>query len=224
MKATRFYLIVPIAVVLMAAIYTGCVSTDQAVHAAGLQGSEEKQFRKAQTKTRAQGITLGAVVGAGVGYAIGGSWESAIAGAVTGGTAGGVVGEKKAKVQGKIMVTERDLDSMIAATKSKNASLRSQVSRISSQRAAYQQKIAAAKKKNDAGALASIRKEMKSTLGGVDGSLSGASATIKDNNSVSETGAKRDLLRSETAKLNATTKELQKERELFASLYNSIDV
>jgi len=95
MKASRFYLIVPIAAVLMTAIYTGCVSTDQAVSSAGLQGSEEKQFRQAQTKTRAQGITLGAVVGAGVGYAIGGSWGSAISGAVVGGTAGGVAGEEE---------------------------------------------------------------------------------------------------------------------------------
>jgi len=132
--------------------------------------------------------------------------------------------KKKAQTQGNIMVKERDLDAMIAATKSKNASLRAQVSQVASQRASYQQKISAAKKKNDSRALAFIRKEMKSTLGNVDSSLSSASSTIKDNNSVNETGAKRDLLRSETAKLNASTKELQKERELFASLYNSIDV
>ena len=203
----------------------GCESTDYAVARAGLNAQEEQQFRKAQTKTRVGGTTVGALVGAGLGYAIGGSWESAVAGAVAGGAAGAVAGENKARKQGQILVTERQLDSLISSTASANQRLRGQISQLSSQRKTYQQRISSAKAAGNSKALASIRQEIKSSLNSADSSIATASKTVNYNGTVAgESAAKQSLLRSETSKLDTSAKELQNERRLMASLYNSIDV
>ena len=212
-------------VVVGALLVLGCQSTDIAVQQAGLNTQEEKQFRKAQTKTRGQGPALGALVGAGLGYAVGGDWESAAVGAVTGGAAGAVVGEKKAQTQGRIMVSERQLDKLIAKTQQTNSQLRAQIAQLSRQRQSYQTRITRAKSSGKKSELRQVKKEMAASLSSSDAMISAANQQVSYNNSVgSKSTAKQSLLRGETQKLSSATKELQQERELFASLYNSIDV
>lgn len=221
MKPTHSYIITAI---LLGSIVTfsGCTSTDLAVAQAHLNQSQEQQFRKAQTKTRAQGGALGALAGAAIGYAVGGGRGAAI-GAAVGGAAGLAAGEHKARIQGQILVTERQLNGMIASTASANQRLRAQVSQMSAQRKAYQQKIAAAKSSGNSKALASIRQEIQSSMAKADASIASASKTAKYNSSVSgESAAKQSLLHNETSKLRSSVRELQSERSLMGSLYNSV--
>lgn len=198
-----------------------CVSTDQAIRDARLNQQEASQFRKAQTRTRAGGIATGAALGALAGGLIGGNWESAIAGAAVGGVAGGVAGEQKAQRQGQILVTERELDRRIAATSEANKRMRTQIAQMAADRKAYQQRISAAKAKNDKKALASIKREIKSNLSKADSSISSAQSTLKTNSAVSSHSSR---LRTETNSLSSSVSKLQNERKLMASVYNSIDV
>jgi paraquat-inducible protein B len=203
----------------------GCQTTDMAVQQAGLNAEEEKQFRKAQTKTRAGGTALGALVGGGLGYAVGGDWKGAAIGAAAGGIAGLAAGEKKAQTQARIMVSERQLDNLIARTEKTNNQLRAQIAQLSRQRQSFKTRITKAKSTGNKSELRQVKKEMSTTLSSSDTMLSSAKQQVTYNNSVSsKSPAKQSLLRSETQKLDSATRELQQERDLFASLYNSIDV
>lgn len=199
-------------------ISSGCVSTDNAIQGARLNSSEAKQFRKAQTKTRVGGIATYAVIGAALGYAVGGS-RGAYVGAAIGGIKGAEAGERKAQNQGGMLVRNRSADRQIRSLTAQNQRLRSQISSMNAKRKEYSSRIAKAKASGDKKALASIKREINSSMRGADRSISSGERSVR---SSSSSGSSR--LRSEASSLNSSVKGLQQERKLMAGLYNSIDV
>jgi outer membrane lipoprotein SlyB len=224
MSATRLPFAFAIAVLAVTSLsQTGCVSTDLVTQLANMSSADAARFRQSQTNTRARNIAAGAGIGAAIG-AIAGEGKGAAIGAGAGALAGVVIGEMKAKQQGRQLLADRGLDHLIQYTYGTRRELVQRTQELAAKRQNYQQRIASARASKNTAALASVRREIKSSMASADRSLAKADEAKKKAAAADGTPAEESKLRSETTRLSSSAKELKRERDLLASLYDSIDV